>query len=51
VNVDIVYSYLIDLTWLFLGVWVLLLTTAAIVAFTDWRWMEILPLMDTLRRN
>lgn len=50
-NVDIVYSYLIDLTWLFLGVWVLLLTTAAIVAFTDWRWMEILPLMDTMRRN
>jgi hypothetical protein len=51
VNVDIVYSYLIDLTWLFLGVWVLLLTAAAIVAFTDWRWMEILPSMDTLRRN
>lgn len=50
-NVDVVYSYLIDLTWFFVGVWVLLLTTAAIVAFADWQWMQILPSMGTLRRN
>ena len=49
-NVDLVYSYLIDLTWLFLGVWVLLLTTAAIVAFAEGPWARFL-LMDTLRRN
>jgi hypothetical protein len=50
-NVDLVYSCLIDFTWFFLCFWVLLLTTAAIVAFTDWRWMQILPSMDPLRRN
>ena len=32
-NVDLVYSYLIDFTWLFLGSWVVLLLTAGIVAF------------------
>jgi hypothetical protein len=50
-NVDLVYSYLIDSTWFFLSAWVLLLSTAAILAFADWRWMQALPLMDTLRRN
>jgi len=50
-NVDLVYSWLIDFTWFFLCFWVLLLTTAAIMAFSDRRWMEILPSMDTLRRN
>lgn len=32
-NVDLVYSYLIDSTWLFLGSWVVLLLTAGVVAF------------------
>jgi len=32
-NADLVYSYLIDSTWFFLGSWVVLLLTAAIVAF------------------
>ena len=32
-DVDLVYSYLIDATWFFLGSWVVLLLTAGIVAF------------------
>ena len=32
-NADLVYSYLIDSTWFFLGSWVVLLLTAGIVAF------------------
>jgi hypothetical protein len=35
-DVDLVYSYLIDTTWLFLGSWVVLLLTAGVIAFTDW---------------
>jgi hypothetical protein len=31
---DVVYSYLIDLTWFFLGSWVVLLATASVLAFT-----------------
>jgi hypothetical protein len=34
---DSMYSYLMDVTWFFLGTWVVLLTTASIVAFSsDW---------------
>jgi hypothetical protein len=34
---DVMYSYLIDLTWFFLGGWVVLLATAYILAFNgDW---------------
>jgi hypothetical protein len=33
-NVDLVYSYLIDSAWFFLGSWVVLLLTAGIVAFS-----------------
>ena len=33
VNVEMVYSYLIDSTWLFLGSWVVLLLMAGVVAF------------------
>lgn len=32
-NVDLLYSYLIDFTWLFLSSWVVLLLTAGVVAF------------------
>jgi len=32
-NADLVYSYLIDSAWLFLGSWVVLLMTAGAVAF------------------
>lgn len=32
-NVELVYSYLIDSTWFFLGSWVVLLLTAGVVAF------------------
>jgi len=51
VNVDLVYSYLIDFAWFFLGIWVLLLLTAGIVAFAEGPWVRLLPLMDTMRRN
>ena len=51
VNVDLVYSYLIDFTWFFLGIWVLLLLTAGIVAFAEGPWVRFLPLMETMRRN
>jgi len=30
---DVVYSYLIDLTWFFLGSWVALLAAAYVLAF------------------
>ena len=33
-NVDLVYSYLIDSTWFFLVSWVVLLLTAGLLAFT-----------------
>jgi hypothetical protein len=32
-NVELVYSYLMDSTWFFLGSWVGLLLTAGVVAF------------------
>jgi hypothetical protein len=32
-DVDLVYSYLIDSTWFFLGSWVVLLLTASLAAF------------------
>jgi hypothetical protein len=48
-DVDLVYSYLIDFTWLFLGSWVVLLLTAGVVAFADWP--RLLPLLGTMRRN
>jgi hypothetical protein len=32
-DIDLVYTYLIDSTWFFLGSWVVLLLTAGIVAF------------------
>jgi hypothetical protein len=50
-NVDLVYSYIIDSTWFFLGSWVVLLLTAGVVAFADWSWPQSSPLMETIRRN
>ena len=50
-DVDLVYSYLINSTWLFLGSWVVLLLTAGVITFTDWSWPRISPLMETMRRN
>jgi hypothetical protein len=32
-DVELVYSYVIDSTWFFLGSWVVLLLTAGVVAF------------------
>jgi hypothetical protein len=32
-DVDLVYSYLIDSSWFFLASWVVLLLTAGVVAF------------------
>ncbi len=32
-NFDVVYSWLIDSTWLFLGSWVVLLLAACVIAF------------------
>jgi hypothetical protein len=32
-NIDVVYSWLIDSTWLFLGSWVVLLLAAYVVTF------------------
>lgn len=49
-NVDLVYSYLIDFTWFFLGSWVLLLTSAAILAFAEGPWVRFL-LADAMRSN
>jgi len=34
VNVDVLYSYLIESTWFFLASWVGLLLTAGVVAFS-----------------
>jgi hypothetical protein len=50
-NVDLVYSYLIDSTWFFLVSWVVLLLTAGAIAFADWSWTRISPLTGTMRRN
>jgi len=32
-NFELVYSYLIDSTWFFLGSWVIMLVAASLVAF------------------
>lgn len=32
-NFDLLYSYLIDSTWFFLGSWVIMLVTASLMAF------------------
>jgi hypothetical protein len=32
-DIDLVYSYVIDSTWFFLGSWVVLLLTAGLIAF------------------
>ena len=50
-DVDLVYSYVIDSTWFFLGSWVVLLLTAGVVAYKDWLVPRITPLMGALRRN
>jgi len=50
-DVDLVYSYLIDSTWFFLGSWVVALLTAGVVAFADWSLPRVAPLMGTMRRN
>ncbi len=51
-DVDLLYSYLIDSTWFFLGSWVALLLTAGVVAFADRLGQpQISPTMGTFRRN
>jgi hypothetical protein len=50
-DVERVYSYLIDSTWFFLGSWVVLLLTAGVVAFADRLGPRILLRMGLLRRN
>jgi hypothetical protein len=50
-DADLVYSYLIDSTWFFLGSWVVLLLTAGVVAFADRLGPRILLLMGLMRRN
>jgi hypothetical protein len=50
-DVDLVYSYLIDFTWFFLGSWVVLLLTAGALAFADWLSPPSSPLLGTIRRN
>jgi len=50
-DVDLVYSYLIDFTWFFLGSWVVLLLTAGVVAFADRLEPRILLRTGRLRRN
>jgi|HubBroStandDraft_3_1064219.scaffolds.fasta_scaffold354764_2 hypothetical protein len=50
-DVESVYSYLIDSTWFFLGSWVVLLLTAGVVAFADRLAPRILLRMGLLRRN
>jgi hypothetical protein len=50
-DVDLVYSYVIDSTWFFLGSWVVLLLTAGVVAFADRLRPRISPLMGLVRRN
>ncbi len=50
-DVDLVYSYLIDFTWLFLGSWVVLLLTAGMMAFADWQLPQIPRRMGMTRQN
>jgi hypothetical protein len=51
-DVDLVYSYLIDSTWFFLGSWVVVLLMAGLVAFTPiGRGPRISSLMGPMRRN
>jgi hypothetical protein len=50
-DADLLYSYLIDSTWFFLGSWVVLLLTAGVVSFVDWSWPRNSPLSRALRRN
>jgi hypothetical protein len=50
-DVERVYSYLIDSTWFFLGSWVVLLLTAGVVTFADRLGPRILLRMGLLRRN
>jgi len=50
-DVDLLYSYLIDTAWFFLGSWVVALLTAGVVAFKDWLEPRISPLLGTVRRN
>jgi hypothetical protein len=50
-DVDLVYSYVMDSTWFFLGSWVVVLLTAGVVAFKDWLEPRISPLLGTVRRN
>jgi hypothetical protein len=50
-DADLLYSYLIDSTWFFLGSWVVALLTAGVVAFADWSLPRVAPLMGTMRRN
>ena len=50
-DVESVYSYLIDSTWFFQGSWVVLLLTAGVVTFADRLGPRILLRMGLLRRN
>jgi len=50
-DVDLVYSYLIDFTWFFLGSWVVLLLTAGMMAFADWSLPRIPRRMGMTRQN
>jgi len=51
-DVDLLYSYLIDSTWFFLGSWVVLLATAGLIAFTPiGRGQASARLRGTMRQN
>jgi hypothetical protein len=50
-DVELVYSYVIDFSWFFLGSWVVLLLMAGVIAFADWSWPRISPVLGTMRRN
>jgi hypothetical protein len=50
-DVDLVYSYLIDSIWLFLGSWLVLLLTAGVAAFADWSRPQVSPPMGMTRQN
>jgi len=50
-DADLVYSYLIDSTWFFLGSWEVLLLTAGVVTFTDRLGPRILLRIGLMRRN
>jgi hypothetical protein len=50
-DVDLLYSYVIDSTWFFLGSWVAALLMAGLVAFADGSRPRSLPLLGTMRRN